>query len=78
MVLVNKYDLNPENTLHIEQICTDNGLDFLGRIPFDPVMTESMVAAKTLPEFTPNHEITSFLKNMWAKITQAARSEQPD
>ncbi|MFW9804589.1 MAG: ATP-binding protein [Candidatus Thorarchaeota archaeon] len=75
MVLVNKYDLNPENTRQIEQICIENGVDFLGTVPFDPVMTESMVAAKTLPEFVPDHEITHLLKSMWGKITEAVSIE---
>ena len=75
MVIVNKYDLNPENTQRIEQICTENGVDFLGTIPFDSVMTESMVAAKTLPEFVPNHRITRLLERMWSKITEFVLSE---
>ncbi|MHA2021240.1 MAG: nucleotide-binding protein [Candidatus Thorarchaeota archaeon] len=75
MVIVNKYDLNPENTERIEEICAENGVDFLGTIPFDSVMTESMVAAKTLPEFDPNHKITRLLKSMWGKIAELAASE---
>lgn len=70
MVLVNKSDLNLENTQRIEQICVENGVDFLGTIPFDSVMTESMVAAKTLPEFVPNHKITHLLESKWNKITE--------
>ena len=72
MVIVNKYDLNPENTKRIEQICAKNGVDLLGMIPFDSVMTESMVAAKTMPEFAPSHNITHLLKGMWKKITEVA------
>jgi MinD superfamily P-loop ATPase len=75
MVIVNKYDLNPENTNRIEQICIEKGADFLGTIPFDSVTTESMVAAKTLPEFVPDHRITQLLKSMWSKITEFALSE---
>ena len=75
MVLVNKYDINSENTQRIEQICAKNGVEFLGKIPFDSIMTESMVAAKTLPEFDPNHMITHSLKSMWDKITEFVSSE---
>jgi MinD superfamily P-loop ATPase len=78
MVIVNKHDLNSENTERIEQICIEYGVDLLGRIPFDSVMTESMVAAKALSEFAPDHEITGLLKNMWTRITKAVRNEQSD
>jgi MinD superfamily P-loop ATPase len=69
MVIVNKFDLNAENTEHIEQYCRENDVELLGTIPFDSVMTKSMVAAKTLPEFAPDHELTTRLKHMWSRIT---------
>lgn len=70
-VIVNKWNLNPKNTLRIERFCTKDGVNFLGRIPFDSIMTESMVAGLTLPEYAPDHKITSLLTEMWAKITES-------
>ncbi len=69
MVIINKFDLNAENAELIEQYCRENEVELLGNIPFDSVMTKSMVAAKTLPEFAPNHELTKGLKHMWGRIT---------
>ncbi|MFW9944864.1 MAG: 4Fe-4S binding protein [Candidatus Sifarchaeia archaeon] len=71
MVIVNKFDLNVENAELIEQYCRESDVELLGKIPFDSVMTESMVAAKTLPEFAPDHEPTTRLKHMWSRITAA-------
>ncbi|MHA1245947.1 MAG: nucleotide-binding protein [Candidatus Thorarchaeota archaeon] len=68
MVIVNKYDLNPDNTVMIEDYCHQEGIEVLGKIPFDPIMTKSMVAAKTLPEFAPDHPITETLEAMWRRI----------
>ncbi|MHA1741410.1 MAG: (4Fe-4S)-binding protein, partial [Candidatus Thorarchaeota archaeon] len=68
MVIVNKYDLNPDNTVMIEDYCRKEGIEVLGKIPFDPIMTESIVAAKTLPEFAPDHPITETLEAMWRRI----------
>ncbi|MFW9846543.1 MAG: ATP-binding protein [Candidatus Thorarchaeota archaeon] len=70
MVLVNKWDLNPENTTKIEEFCSENEVEFLGRIPFDSIMTESMVAGMTLPEYASEHKITGLLAEMWAKIAE--------
>ncbi|NHJ14226.1 MAG: (4Fe-4S)-binding protein [Candidatus Thorarchaeota archaeon] len=67
-VIINKYDLNIENTEQIENYCKRNGFYLLGRVPFDPIMTESMVAAQTLPEFAPSHVTTNLLRNMWSRI----------
>ncbi|MHA2377917.1 MAG: nucleotide-binding protein [Candidatus Thorarchaeota archaeon] len=71
MVIINKYDLNTENSELIEQYCSENHVELLGEIPFDSVTTKSMVAAKTLPEFAPDHELTASLKDMWSRITAA-------
>jgi MinD superfamily P-loop ATPase len=74
MVIINKFDLNTENTELIEQYCRENDVELLGKIPFDSLMTKSMVAAKTLPEFAPDHELTMSLKQMWSRITAIASS----
>jgi MinD superfamily P-loop ATPase len=67
-VIVNKYDLNLENAEQIRKYCDENGLHLLGNVPFDSTMTKSMVAAKTFPEYAPNHEITDLVRTMWSKI----------
>ncbi len=67
-VIVNKYDINLDNTENIVQFCKENDVEILGRIPFDRVMTDSMVMGTTLPEFAPDHQITQSLREMWAKI----------
>lgn len=69
-VIINKFDLNTENTEAIEHYCKDNDIEILGKIKFDTVMTRSMVAAKTLPEYAPDHEITSLLRNTWGRILE--------
>jgi MinD superfamily P-loop ATPase len=68
LVIINKFDLNLENTKKIEDYCKRNGIEVLGRIGFDPVMTKSMVARQTLPEYAPEHEITGQLRKMWSRV----------
>ncbi|NHI83137.1 MAG: (4Fe-4S)-binding protein [Candidatus Thorarchaeota archaeon] len=77
-VIINKYDLNVENTQQIEEYCQENGLYLLGRVAFDSIMTESMVAAKTLPEFAPSHEITGFVRKMWSAIEEILLQEKKE
>jgi len=69
-VIINKFDLNMENTEAIERYCKANDIEILGKIKFDHIMTDSMVAATTLPEFAPDHEISLLLREMWARVSE--------
>lgn len=68
-VIINKYDLNLENTIEIERYCQANDIEALGRIKFDPVMTKSMVATETIPEYAPDHEISVLLRRIWNRLS---------
>ncbi|MCI2082285.1 MAG: ATP-binding protein [Bacteroidales bacterium] len=52
-VIVNKYDINGEMASRIERYCRENGIPVVGRIPFDPVVVEAMVACRSVPEYAP-------------------------
>jgi MinD superfamily P-loop ATPase len=51
MVCVNKFDLNVDQTQAIEKLAKEKNITVLGRIPFDPVFTKSMVQGKTIFEY---------------------------
>lgn len=70
LVIINKYDLSMENTKKIEKFCRQNGVDVIARIPFNPIMTRSMVALQTMPEHAPNHEITGILREAHQEIVK--------
>ncbi|MGY5853714.1 MAG: ATP-binding protein [Candidatus Thorarchaeota archaeon] len=72
-VIINKYDLNLDNTKEIERFCQDHSVEVLGQLQFDPIITKAMVAAKTLPEFAPSHDLTKSLSNMWTRISENTR-----
>lgn len=42
LVCINKYDLNLRNTQSIESYCQRSGIEIVGKIPFDPVVVESV------------------------------------
>jgi MinD superfamily P-loop ATPase len=70
VVIINKFDINQENSKVIEHYCHENNVEVLGKIEFDSITTKSMVAAKTLPEFAPNHVITNQLRNIWFRVVE--------
>jgi len=51
-VCINKYDINTEITQEIEREARDLGADLLGRISFDPIVSDAQRAAKPLIEYT--------------------------
>ena len=70
LTIINKADLNMENTAHIIDFCNESGIAVLGQIPFDPVVTDAMVATKTLPEYDPSHKVSTVVSDIWSKIAE--------
>jgi MinD superfamily P-loop ATPase len=68
MVCVNKFDLNPDQTRAIETLSREKGLTVLGRIPFDPVFTKSMVQGKIIFEYDDRSEVCEAVKSIWGEI----------
>jgi MinD superfamily P-loop ATPase len=57
MVCVNKFDLNVDQTEAIEKLAKENNMTIVGRVPFDPVFTESMLQGQTVLEYNGNSNI---------------------
>jgi MinD superfamily P-loop ATPase len=66
-VCINKYDINLENTLKIEDYCHKNNLPVLGKIPFDTVVTKSLVQRAPVVEFSENGVVDE-IKKIWDKV----------
>lgn len=71
MVCVNKFDLNPEQTQAIEKLAEEKKLTVVGRIPFDPVFTKSMVQGKTIFEYQTESNIGQAVQQVWDKIIES-------
>jgi len=63
----NRYDLHPEGAEAIEAECGARGVPVVGRIPYDPVMTEAIVRGKPVVEFT-DAEVTGAIRKVWERI----------
>ncbi len=68
MVCINKHDLNEENTRQIESQCLSQGVEIAGRIPFDNVVTESIVQGVPVVEYT-NGNVTREIQRMWHTLS---------
>ena len=68
-VVVNKYDLNPENTRQIQMFCEEKEIEMAGYIPFSQVVIESIENAVPLVEFTGD-DVSKDVVNICNKIIQ--------
>ncbi len=64
---INKYDINRQNSKHIEDWCEKNSIPLLGKIPFHEAVTESMVRGIPLTEYTDN-SATEEIRQVWRNL----------
>jgi len=70
MVCVNKSDLNTDMTQEIEKFAQEKNLTLLGRVPFDPIFTKSMVLGQTVFEYNTDSEAGEAVKEIWRKLSE--------
>jgi MinD superfamily P-loop ATPase len=69
IVCINKYDINEENSKRITEFCRQRGIEVVGNIPYDPVVTEAMVAGKPVVDFSEG-VVSDAIKEVWEGINQ--------
>ena len=69
IVCINKYNLNQENTQHIENSCLSQGVEIAGMIPFDNVVTESIVQGVPVVEYS-NGRVAQEIESLWCNIAR--------
>ena len=71
LVCINKFDINEKNTYKIIEFCGSNGVEVVGKIPFNSIVTEAMVVGKSVVEYSPNNIISSRILTIWKKVVSA-------
>jgi len=66
-VLINKYDINLENTKKVENFCLQENIEVVGKLPFDDAFTQAMVEGKTIIEHSDSNLVEK-IKKIWARI----------
>jgi len=68
LVLINKADLNLARADEIAAFCAGRGVEVVGRIPYDDVVTEAMVQGRPVTDYTDGL-VTEALKEMWSRVS---------
>jgi MinD superfamily P-loop ATPase len=70
-VIINKHDLNPDETARIEAFCREGGYPVIARLPHDPQVTQAMVQGRVVTEL-PELDFSRELRQAWHKIEELA------
>lgn len=71
---INKFDLNPTLSDQIEEWCRKNSVPLVGKIPYDEVVTKSVVEGIPLPEYSDN-SVSREIHKIWQQISKLLRME---
>jgi MinD superfamily P-loop ATPase len=75
MVAINKADLNRARCAEIAAFCAQEGVDVVGQIPYDTVVTEAMVAGEPVTTFTDG-AVSRSLIQLWAEVRKRLAEER--
>ncbi|MDD5590337.1 MAG: ATP-binding protein [Dehalococcoidales bacterium] len=73
LTCINKYDLNEDNTKNIEDYCLKQGVAVVAKIPFDNVVTESIVQGVPVVEYSEGR-VAVEIRGLWQCITETLAS----
>jgi MinD superfamily P-loop ATPase len=68
LVCINKADLNALHTAAIQAFCAGQGIEVVGKLPFDTVVTEAMVQGQPVTAYQPGGAVAAALRTTWARI----------
>ncbi|NOY77457.1 MAG: P-loop NTPase [Calditrichaeota bacterium] len=68
LVVVNKFDLNLENTEQIEAYCRERRVELIGKIPFDTSVIKALQAGEILVHFSGDGKISRIVTDIWEKV----------
>ena len=73
LVVVNKADVNARRADEIVAFCRQRGIEVGAHIPFDPVVTEAMVAAQPVTAYATDGEVGRNLRLLWQQLQAILR-----
>ncbi|MGQ9691784.1 MAG: nucleotide-binding protein [Thermoproteota archaeon] len=67
-ICINIYDINRNNSGRILEFCEKNDIEVVGRIPFNPAVTDAMVRGMTIVEHSPDSDVAREILNIWDRL----------
>ncbi len=70
LVVINKADIFPAGADEIEAFCRQQGIETVGRIPFDLTVASAMVAGEAVTAFQPGASSSVAIRRVWERVSQ--------
>lgn len=67
LVIINKADLNERRSQEVVDFCAERGIEVVGRIPYDTVVTEAMVQGRPVTAYTDG-AVSAALRDIWKGV----------
>ncbi|MEW6717469.1 MAG: ATP-binding protein [Chloroflexota bacterium] len=71
LVCINKADIYLAGAAEIEAFCQEQGIEMVGRIPFDTTVTHAMVRGQPVTVYQPESPASQSLREVWRKVVDA-------
>jgi MinD superfamily P-loop ATPase len=68
LVCINKADINPAHSDGIEAYCRAKGIEVVGRLPYDTIVTEAMVHGQPVTAYQPEGAMSNALREAWQQV----------
>jgi MinD superfamily P-loop ATPase len=67
LVIINKADLNEGRSQEVAGFCAERGIEVVGRIPYDTVVTEAMVHGRPVTAYADG-AVSAALRDVWERV----------
>lgn len=68
VIVINKADLNTDQADRIESIAEKHGSRVIGRIPFDRVVNDALMAGKTVIQYGKDNNAEKAIRSLWKEL----------
>jgi len=68
LVVINKADIYQQGAAQIEAVCAELGVEVIGRIPFDPAVTEAMINSEPVTAYRPESPASQAMSVAWQTV----------
>lgn len=69
LIVVNKADIYPQGVMEIEAICAELVVELIGKIPFDPTVTEAMLNGEPITAYRAKAPSSQALAAIWQVVS---------
>lgn len=76
-VAINKADVHAAQAARLRALCRDRGVDVIGAVPYDDVVTEAMVRGLPVTVYRPTGPVSEALRRLWRELAGRLATLRP-